>query len=189
METVSYTPPKTLLSPLRSCVVLVDYQENLMPAMAEQEMVIKEAVRLSKIANSLHIPVIATEQNPSRLGSTVTAIASCDHTRLEKTHFDACAFEGLLDALPVGCSQIVIAGCEAHICLLQTVLGLLQQNYDVFVVAEACGSRRLTDKIRGLARLEKAGAILISVEMAGFEWMQSYQHPRFKEVLELIKPL
>lgn len=189
METLNYTPPNTMLSPLQSCVVLVDYQENLMPVIAEKDNVIKEAIRLSKIANNLNIPVIATEQNPSRLGSTIAGIASCYHTRLEKTHFDACAFEGLLHALPIGCSQIVIAGCEAHICLLQTVLGLLQQNYEVYVVAEACGSRRLTDKDRGLARLEKAGAILISVEMAGFEWMQSYQHPRFKEVLELIKPL
>lgn len=189
METLSYTPTRTLLSPLRSCLVLVDFQVNLMPAIAEQDHVIREAQRLAQIAQLLQIPTIATEQNPQRLGNTVPELKPLCDARLEKVHFDACALNGLPQAIPTGRSQVVIAGCEAHVCLLQTALGLLHHDFDVFVVAEASGSRRLSDKKRGLARLDKSGATLISPEMAGFEWLQSYQHPKFKEVLDIIKPL
>src|SRR5699024_2954656 len=189
METLSYTPPNTLLSPLRSCLVLLDYKINLMPAIAEHQQVIHETQRLAQIAQLLQIPTIATEQNPQRLGQTVPELLPLCDSRLEKVHFDACALNGLPNAIPTGRSQVVIAGCEAHVCLLQTALGLLHHDFDVFVVAEASGSRRLSDKERGLARLEKSGATLISPEMAGFEWLQSYQHPQFKEVLDIIKPL
>lgn len=189
METLSYTPPNTILSRLRSCLVLVDFQEKLMPAIAHQELVIKEAQRLAKIANLLDIPIFATEQNPERLGQTIDALFPLCDTRLEKVHFDACALQGLSEAIPPGRSQVVIAGCEAHVCLLQTALSLLHLGHDVFVVAEASGSRRDSDKQKGLARLEKAGATLISPEMAAFEWVQTFQHPQFREVLELVKPL
>src|SRR5699024_8902067 len=120
METLSYTPANTLLSPLRSCLVLVDYQTGLMPAIAEQDKVIHEAQRLAQIAQLLQIPILATEQNPQRLGHTVPALLPLCDTRLEKVHFDACALKGLPDAIPTGRSQVVIAGCEAHVCLLQT---------------------------------------------------------------------
>lgn len=189
METLSYTPPSTLLSVARSCVVLVDYQVKLMPAIAEQDNVIRAAHRLAKVAQLFNIPLMATEQNPQRLGPTIAPLHEYCESRLEKVHFDACAHEGLTSTLPEGLSQVVMAGCEAHVCLLQTGLSLLQQGYQVFVVEEASGSRRPEEKALGIRRLENAGATVISVEMAAFEWAQTYQHPKFKALLEVIKPL
>lgn len=189
MDTISYNPPNTILSPLRSCLVLVDYQSGLMPAIDQHTVVLREAQRLAQMAKHMEVPIIATEQNPDRLGETVDSLAELSDERLAKAHFDACALKQLPNAIPTGRSQIIVAGYEAHVCLMQTALGLLHYDYDVFVVGEACGSRRDIDKQRGLARLEKAGAVLISPEMAGFEWLQSYQHPKFRQMLELIKPL
>ncbi|HLR17963.1 MAG TPA: isochorismatase family protein [Alcanivoracaceae bacterium] len=189
MDVLDYNPPSTVLSPLRSCLVLVDLQESLMPFIHNHEEVVKEALRLTQIAHTLDIPTIGTEQNAARLGPNVAALKALCSTTLDKEHFNACALEQLPQAIPTGRSQIVLAGCEAHVCLMQTGLGLLHQGYDVFVVAEACGSRRAQDKERGLRRLEQAGAVLISPEMAGFEWLKSFKNPRFRDVLALIKPL
>jgi|SRR5699024_6173712 len=189
MDAMKFHPPNTMLCPLRSCLVLVDLQDSLMPFIHDHATVSKEALRLARIAHALGIPILGTEQNPARLGpNTATLKALCSDT-LEKEHFDACALELLPNALPIGCSQIILAGCEAHVCLMQTALGLLHRDYDVFVVANACGSRRGEDKTYGLQRLQQAGATLITAEMAGFEWLQRFTHENFRTVLELIKPL
>ena len=82
---------------------------------------------------------------------------------------------------------IVIAGCEAHVCLMQTAVGLLAAGLQVHVVPEACGSRRPADKALALQRLAAAGAQLLSAEMVAFEWLRSCEHPAFKEMLALVK--
>jgi nicotinamidase-related amidase len=108
---------------------------------------------------------------------------------MAKTHFDACAdglVEALHDAKPEG-SQIVIAGCEAHVCLMQTALGLLGAGKRVWVVANACGSRRPGDHAAAMARLSLAGAMIVTHEMVLFEWLRDCGHSRFREVLKLIK--
>jgi nicotinamidase-related amidase len=105
-------------------------------------------------------------------------------------HFDACA-DGLLDSLraragaPVG--HVVLAGCEAHVCLLQTALGLLRAGLTLWVVAEACGSRRAENHALAMDRLRQAGAGIVSVEMVAFEWLRSCENPAFKRVLALLK--
>lgn len=189
MDTMNFHPPNTVLCPLRSCLVLVDLQDSLMPFIHDHANVSKEALRLARMAQALGIPTLGTEQNPARLGHNAAALKALCSTTLEKEHFDACALELLPNAIPTGCSQIVLAGCEAHVCLMQTALGLLHRDYEVFVVANACGSRRAEDKAYGLQRLQQAGAVLITAEMAGFEWLQRFTHKDFRTVLELIKPL
>jgi nicotinamidase-related amidase len=105
-------------------------------------------------------------------------------------HFDACA-DGLLAHLhgdpdrPVG--EVVIAGCEAHVCLLQTALGLLRSGLAVWVVAPACGSRSADDHALAMRRLRAAGAVVVSLEMVAFEWLRTCEHARFRTVLQLLK--
>lgn len=172
-----------------SVLVLVDYQARLMPAIHNADPVIARATVLAQAARLLDIPVIGTEQNPTRLGPNVADLRSQCGITLAKTHFDACA-DGLLGTLastkPAD-AQIVLAGCEAHVCLLQTALGLLRAGRQVWVVANACGSRRPGDHAAAMDRLAHAGATVVTHEMVLFEWLRDCQHPRFRDVLTRIK--
>jgi nicotinamidase-related amidase len=170
-------------------LVLVDYQARLMPAIHNAAEVAALAVLLAQAAQVLGIPVIGTEQNPAGLGPNVEPIrAGCAHT-LAKTHFDACA-DGLVEALQAarpGCEQVVVAGCEAHVCMLQTALGLLRAGRRVWVVSNASGSRRPRDHATAMQRLAQAGATIVTHEMVLFEWLDDCRHPRFKDVLKIVK--
>jgi len=200
-----------LLDASESQLVLVDYQERLMPAIAEGAAVLANARRLAQIAQLLEVPVWGTEQNPSRLGPNDPALRALCQKTLAKMHFSA-AEEGLGEWLrpPAKAQQggnarslpkhlqkpaqqapergtIVVAGCEAHVCLLQTALDLIDDEFEVWVVTDACGSR--TDRNRDAAfdRLAGAGAELVTTEMVAFEWLGSCEHPAFKDVLALVK--
>lgn len=172
-----------------SALVLVDYQARLMPAIHDSANVIANAVLLARAARVLGIPVLGTEQNPLGLGANEERVkAECART-LAKTHFDACA-DGLADALHEArpdCAQVVVAGCEAHVCMMQTALGLIRAGKRVWVVANASGSRRPGDHATAMGRLAQAGATIVTHEMVLFEWLDDCRHPRFREVLDLIK--
>jgi nicotinamidase-related amidase len=105
-------------------------------------------------------------------------------------HFDACT-DGLLETLRNSRAtpprEVVIAGCEAHVCMLQTALGLIEAGLQVWVVADASGSRRFEDAELAMHRLRHAGARVVSVEMVAFEWLRTCEHPHFKRVLGLLK--
>ncbi len=164
-------------------LVLVDYQARLMPAIDGAEAVLANALRLARLAQALRMPVCGTEQSPDKLGANVPALReACGHT-LAKTAFDATA-DGLADwlkpAAAAGRSQLVVAGCEAHVCLLQTALGLLGVGFGVWVVQDACGSRCAANHAAAMARLQQAGATLVTTEMVGFEWLRRAGHPAFK---------
>ena len=174
----------------RGCtLVLVDYQERLLPAIHGAEAVVKNALLLADVARELAIPVVGTEQNPAGLGPNAAAIRErCDPT-LAKHHFDACA-DGLLAHLPnreTGTPHVVIAGCEAHVCLMQTALGLLRGGYRVFVVSDACGSRAAENHRLAMERLRQAGAVVVATEMVAFEWLRTCRNEHFKAVLARLK--
>ena len=174
----------------RSTLVLVDYQRRLLPALHRGAEALAQATLLADIARDLGVAVIGTEQYPQGLGPNDDAIRSrCDHT-LSKLHFNACA-DGLIELLPDAAPgqprQVVVAGCEAHVCLLQTALGLLEAGLRVAVVPAACGSRRASDHALAMQRLAQAGAQLVSAEMVAFEWVRACTDPQFRAVLALIK--
>jgi nicotinamidase-related amidase len=185
------------IDPRRSALVLVDYQARLMPAIHEGARAMANAVKLADVARELSIPVVGTEENPQGLGPNAEEVRSrCAHT-VAKTPFDACP-DGLLewlDSLSLGRgpgrgspgADIVIGGCEAHVCLMQTALGLLRAGYRTWVVVDACGSRFPADKELAMQRLQGAGATLVSAEMVAFEWLESCRHERFKAVLQRLK--
>ena len=168
-------------------LLLIDFQQRLIPAIAEGEAVVKNAARLAEAARLLDIPVLATEQNPEGLGSTVEPVAPYPGAVLAKTHFDATRAEKFDSLLPPGRETIVVTGCEAHVCVLQTVLGLLERGVRVAVVQDAVGSRRVENREAGLDRMRAHGAELVTTEMAIFEWLEASGHPRFREVMRLVK--
>lgn len=172
-----------------SVLVLVDYQGRLMPAIHDGEAVVSRGVLLAQAARVLGVPVIGTEQNPAGLGPNHGAVrAACERT-LAKTHFDACA-DGLVDALREARAplrEVVVAGCEAHVCLLQTALDLLDEEFDVCVVTDACGSRSERNRDAAFDRLAGAGVELVTTEMVAFEWLRTAEHPQFKAILDLVK--
>lgn len=177
------------MNPKAGVLLLVDYQARLMPAIHDAETVVANGVLLARAAHALSIPVIGTEQNPAGLGPCVEPIRSTCQLTLAKTHFDACAdglVQALHDARPEG-SEVVIAGCEAHVCMMQTALGLLRAGRRVWVVANASGSRRPADHAAAMARLAQAGATIVTHEMVLFEWLGSCEHPHFRDVLKIVK--
>ena len=182
--------PAARIDAQRSTLLLVDYQQRLMPAIHGSERVVAEALLLADVARELGIRVLGTEQNPAGLGPNVEAVRERCATTLAKTHFDACE-DGLLDALRDGAAdgapEVVIAGCEAHVCLLQTALGLLRAGRTVWVVGPACGSRSPHDHELAMQRLRQAGAMIVSTEMVVFEWLHHCRHDRFKPVLAMLK--
>ena len=183
--------PADALDARRGALVLVDYQSRLMPAIDDAERVLEHGVFLGRLAREVGVPVVGTEENPAGLGHNDARIASLCASTLAKTSFDACG-DGLAERLRASESdvgQVVVAGCEAHVCLLQTSLGLLREGFHVFVVPDACGSRRARDKTLAMQRLQQAGAVLVNPEMLAFEWLRSCDHPRFREVLALVKTL
>lgn len=193
-------------------LVLVDYQAKLMPVIHEGAAVLQRAVFLAQVARRLEVPVWGTEQNPSKLGANDAAVRSLCQGTFPKMSFDAsqsdlvsalrppvkAASGGNARSLPKhlqkpkaepdpGRGTVVLAGVEAHVCLLQTALGLLEQEFDVWVVTDACGSRRERDRDAAFDRLAGNGVELVTSEMVAFEWLQDCEHPEFKEVLKLIK--
>ena len=177
------------IDPRRSALVLVDYQARLMPAIHEGDRAVAVAVKLADVARELGIPVVGTEQNPGGLGPNVEAIRSRCEATISKMSFDACA-DGLVEWLRArgeAITDVVIAGCESHVCLMQSALGLLREGYRTWVVADACGSRFPADKALATERLRGAGATLVSGEMVAFEWLQSCENPRFRTVLARLK--
>jgi nicotinamidase-related amidase len=194
-----------------SQLVLVDYQQRLMPAMHDGDAALANACRLARLAQALAVPLFATEQNPAGLGPTVDPLRDLVGTAAAKMRFSAA--QVLLPRLrpvarpaggnarslprhlqkpaapPVARSTVVIAGCEAHVCLLQTALELLEEELDVCVVTDACASRTERNRDAAFDRLAGAGAELVTTEMVAFEWLRSAEHERFREALAWIKSL
>jgi nicotinamidase-related amidase len=169
-----------------SILILIDLQSRLMPAIHEGESILNQCIRTAKIAQLLEIPTIGTEQSPNSLGGNLESIKSFCSKTISKEHFNACA-DGLTQAIPHHRKQCILMGCEAHVCLMQTALKLIEEGYDVSIVVDGVGSRRELDKQIALDRLQIAGARLITAEMLGFEWLKTAHNPAFKEVLALLK--
>lgn len=198
-----------LLDASDSQLVLVDYQERLMAAIPEREAVLANARRLAQAARLLDVPVWGTEQNPGKLGQNDPSLRSACQRTVAKMHFSAVE-EGLLDCLrppvrgggnarslprhlqkPAAPTQtrgtVVLAGCEAHVCLLQTALELAEQEMDVWVVTDACASRTERNRDAAFDRLAGTGCELVTTEMVLFEWLRTAEHPAFREIQALIK--
>ena len=175
-----------VISREHSALLVVDFQTKLMPAIHDGAAVIANARILIDAAEMMEVPILFTEQNAKGLGPTVPELR-CGSGRLaHKMTFDACRMPGFLEALPDR-RDLVVAGCETHVCVLQTVLGLLQTGRQVHIVRDALGSRRPESKETAIRRMEKNGAEVVTAEMVVFEWLRTAEDPRLRRALDLVK--
>jgi nicotinamidase-related amidase len=176
-----------------SQVLLVDLQTRLFAAMPldERAAVIRAAGILAQAAISLDLPLLYTEQYPKGLGPTEPDIAGQlpGHARrFEKTGFSCNAALGFAKTLKMSeRPQIVLAGQETHVCVLQTAFDLLEEGYAVFVVEEGVCSRNAAHKRNALERMVRAGVTITNLESVLFEWLADAAHPQFKALSALIR--
>ena len=196
----------------RASLVVVDIQERLLPAIFEKERLVRNARVHIQGARILGLPVLLTEQYRQGLGPTVPEIAEAvagsnaspavppsdsnclpcvpDHAvhPIEKLTFSAVGVPAFDQALAsAGVTDVVVCGIEAHVCVSQTCLDLLERQFRVFVVADAVSSRTAENRRLGLDRMRDAGATMVSTEMVLFELLERAGTPEFKQILPLVK--
>jgi nicotinamidase-related amidase len=184
-------PQKSLrLSRTQAGLVVVDMQERLLPAIFESQRVLQNTVRLIQGAAVLKVPIFATEQYRNGLGPTVPEVAAAipGFAPLEKLAFSACGAEGFMPALKQRqVSDAILCGIEAHVCVSQTCLDLVDKGFRVFVAADAVSSRTPENYRVGLDRMRAAGAVIVSMEMVLFELLECAGTNEFKQILKLVK--
>lgn len=174
-----------------SQLVFVDIQTKLAPAMhaGDMDSVTKNSLTLAQAAKRLSVPILCTEQYPKALGNTISELAEQLQgiQAIEKIEFSCAAVPRFCSQLTQGRSQILLAGIEAHICILQTAFGLLQKGKQVFVIEDAIASRNPTNKQNAIARMREAGCVITNTESVVFEWLGKAGGDDFKAISKLIR--
>jgi nicotinamidase-related amidase len=180
-----------LIAPDQSLLLVVDVQEKLIPPLPPR--ICRQTLRtidfMVKAARELQVPVVATEQYPKGLGPTVPELAAaCRDRVVEKVSFGCCGEPSFLEHLQkLGRTQVVVTGMEAHVCVLQTVLGLLAAGYRVHVVRDAVIARGKVDYLNALELAKEAGAAVTTAETAVYQWLRGATAPGFKAISALVK--
>lgn len=174
----------------KSVLLVIDLQSKLAPAIDSFEITLNCALQLAKASTIHQVPAIVTEHYKKGLGESDENIQSAlPHAHyIEKINFSACAEEGFLATLSqLQRPHVVVVGTEAHVCVLQTCLDLLQQGYAVTVAADAVASRNSDHKAIALEQLRQAGAVISCAETIIFQWTKKAATPIFKQILSLVK--
>ncbi len=177
-----------------SQLLIIDLQEKLVAAMPDDclESLTRNTEKLVKSACTLGIPVMLTEQYPVGLGATLENVVGClpgDAGCCEKTTFSCCeadSFETQLYPAEQR-KQVILAGVEAHICVLQTAAGLQRWGFDLYVVEDAICSRDPRHKLNALRRMEQHGVQVTNTESVVFEWLGDSRHPEFRTLTKLFR--
>jgi nicotinamidase-related amidase len=180
----------TILDRQHTALLIIDIQERVHAVMRYRELVESNAHKLIRGCQLLNVPIFLTEQYPKGLGHTIASIRYALQATLpvQKMTFSCCGNEEIVTALQEkGIRQVVLAGIETHVCVMQTALDLLAQNFQVHVARDAVSSRRELDHDTALQRLAQAGAVVTTTEAVLFELMIRADTPEFKEVSKLIK--
>ncbi|MBN2751359.1 MAG: hydrolase [Rhodospirillaceae bacterium] len=174
----------------RSCLVIVDVQERLAPVMGNPRKVIDGASRLVDAASRLEVPTLISEQYPKGLGPTmidVREVMPDETVYVSKVSFSCLGEPVFVDKFEaLNRRQVVVAGIELHVCVMQTALDLKAKGYDVFVVVDACGSRFPEDEEIAKLRLTATGIHLVTIEMVIFEWLERSGTPAFKTITKTL---
>jgi len=180
-----------LLAADRAALIIVDVQEAFRPAIVEFDRIAKRIATMARGARLLGVPILLTEQSPTKLGRTaqeILGVLPVEFRPLEKTAFSSCGASGFLDQLQrQNRKQILLAGVEAHVCVNQTAHDLLAADYQVHLLHDCVSSRNPDDKAMGIQKMTQSGVIPSSVEMALFELMQNATHEQFRAIQKLIK--
>ncbi|WP_298013984.1 isochorismatase family protein [uncultured Castellaniella sp.] len=178
---------QALLTSGASLLLIVDMQEKLLPAIQDADALRGRVARLAQAARLLSVPVWATEHWPQKIGPTHAELAPHVDRVVSKTHFNACREAAFLRQWPAGRTRVLLTGTEAHICVLQTGLGLAQAGYEPVLVTDGIGSRRASDRAAACERWRRYGLEAVTSEMALYEWLETPAHPAFRDVLALVK--
>ena len=176
-----------------STLLLIDLQTKLMSAMPRKviDRLKKNSILLLKAASLLSIPVIVTRQYPNGLGPVddeITEMLDENTLQYDKTCFSCADVDELVDTLKKnGRKQIILAGIEAHICVIQTALDLQSSGFRVFVVIDAVASRHRENYENAISRLQQAGIVCINTESVVFEWLQDASHQAFKTLSAMVR--
>lgn len=178
----------------KSQLLVIDVQDRLCASMPQDclELAFSNINRLSLAAQALDIPIIATEQYPKGLGQTredVTNALPDGISFCEKTSFSCCSASGFENNLADKADrpQIILAGLESHICVLQTAAGLQHWGYRVFVVSDGVCSRSPQNRENALHRMRQGGIVVTNTESVVFEWLGNAEHEKFREISKLFR--
>jgi len=179
-----------MLTTENTLALVIDFQARLMPLIHRHEELARRAAILIQGCRILGAPILVTQQYTKGLGDTVPELGDAigEHEFVEKITFSCCRNDEFMRRLGnAGKENIIVTGIESHICVQQTVLELLDSGYGVYVIADCIGSRFESDRMYAERRMEKAGAVLTTSESALFEMMGGADHPRRKEISNLVK--
>ena len=178
-----------MLSAKNTVLVVVDVQGKLAQLMHEKDRLFDNLSRLIRGAGVLNLPVICTEQNPDGLGATVDEILPLITTdRIAKLSFSCCREPRFMERLEnIGCNQVLLSGIEAHVCIYQTSLDLLESGYNVYVVADAVSSRTAANREIALEQMRSMGARITSTETVLFELLGTAEGDTFRQILQIVK--
>lgn len=171
-------------------LVAVDFQERLMPAMENKDVLENTMVRLVKGIRALDVPVIVTQQYTKGLGATIAPVAEAlgEFEPIEKTTFSALGQPDFVEALEAsGKKSVILTGIEAHICVQQTALELLERGYGVYVVQDCIASRKGSDNLCSQQRMARAGAVLTTYEAVLYELLGGAKADGFKAISAIVK--
>jgi nicotinamidase-related amidase len=173
-----------LIDAERSMLLVIDLQAKLVPVLADHERVVAHVTWLMRLAQKLGVPVAGTEQYPKGLGPLVPKVRKLLPAGAigTKNHFSAVAAQCLAELPGHDRAQVVVVGAEAHVCVLQTSLELLEDGKEVYVVADAIASRHAADRDIALTRMRDEGIRVVTREMVAFEWLAVAGTPLFSEV-------
>ena len=168
-------------------VIMIDMQEKLVNA-TNAETEVKQAEKIIKASEILNIPVLVSEQYPKGLGQTLPELKNDKEKYIEKTSFSLLKEDSTLDMIRLfHKKQIILFGIETHICVYQTAMDLMKKGYKVYLIKDACKSRKEYEYNAGIDLMRQNGIKISCVEIALFELLESSKHPHFKEVQQLIK--
>ena len=179
-----------MLSTDNTLLLLIDFQTRLMPAIDHHEELAEKAETMIRGCRMLDVPILTTQQYTKGLGDTLPALKNAlgEFREIEKITFSCYRNPEFIAKLEeTGRKNIVVTGIEAHICVQQTVLDLLENGYSVYVIADCIGSRSAKDLACAEIRMQQAGAVITTMESVLFEFMVSADHPKRKEISNLVK--
>jgi nicotinamidase-related amidase len=192
IETIAYSEAaRRLLRPEECALAVIDIQEKLLPPIFEKERLVRNSQLLLRLANILSLPILVSTQYVKGLGPTVAEISSLlpEVKTVDKLEF-GCFGNGEYCSTVAGLanrSTLLLCGMEAHICVMQTALGALNQGLNVHVAADAVSSRTELNWKLGLNRMQAAGAVISSTEMMIYELLGKSGTAAFKEMLKHLK--
>jgi len=179
------------LDPTCALLVVIDLQDKILPHIHRWEQVVKRACLFIRAAKIIGIPILWSEQYRKGLGNTVEAITDAigdAAVPMEKMAFGCLCDDAINEAaIGSGCRQLILCGIESHVCVLQTVMKALEDDWDVFLLVDAMSSRHQSDHEIGIKRMIQAGAVPTTAEMLIMESLMMAGGERFKAILPMLK--